>query len=223
VRCYSTFQNAGKLISSKSSEIIHHVQNSHSTGPFAVAFFFFDFKDIAKQDSRALLSSLLIQLCNKSDLCSKSLFDMYSTYDCGTRQPSEGDLSRCLKNMLTLPGQVPTYLIVDAVDECPNTSKVLGVSPSRQKVLEFVKELVELHLPNLHICVTSRFEFDIRSTLERLARFKVSLHDQDEQKEDIAKYVRSVVYSDSEPMMKKWKSEDKELVIETLSKRADGM
>jgi hypothetical protein len=208
---------------SPSSEIIHHVQNTYNFGPFAAAFFFFDFKDIAKQDSRALLSSLLIQLCDQSDLCFKSLFDMYSTHGRGTRQPSEGDLSRCLKNMLTVLDQVPTYLIVDAVDECPNASKVLGVPPSRQKVLGVVKELVELHLPKLHICVTSRFEFDIRSTLERLARFKVSLHDQEEQKQDIAKYVRAVVYSDSEPMMKKWRTEDKELVVETLSKRADGM
>jgi hypothetical protein len=125
--------------------------------------------------------------------------------------------------MLTVSGQVPIYLIVDAVDECPNASKVLGVQPSRQKVLEILNELVELHLPNLHVCVTSRFEFDIRNTLERLARFKVSLHDQDEQKEDIAKYVCSVVYSDSELMMKNWRTEDKELVVETLSKRADGM
>jgi hypothetical protein len=215
--------NTGKFISLTSSEIIHHVRNGHSAGPFTVAFFFFDFKDIAKQDSRALLSSLLIQLCDNSDLCFKILFDMYSIHGRGTQQPSEGDLSRCLKNIFTVLGQDPIYLIVDALDECPNVSKVLGVPPSRQKVLEVVKELVELHLRNLHICVTSRFEFDIRNTLEKLARFKVSLHDQDEQKEDIAKYVRSVIYSDSEPMIKKWKAQEKELVIETLSKRADGM
>jgi hypothetical protein len=223
VRCYSTFLNTGKLISLTSSEIIHHVRNAHSAGPFSVAFFFFDFKDIAKQDSRALLSSLLIQLCDKSDHCFKILFDMCSIHGRGTQQPSEGDLSQCLKNMLKVLGQDPIYLIVDALDECPNASKVLGVPPSRQKVLEVVKELVELHLPNLHICVTSRFEFDIRNTLEKLARFKVSLHDQEEQKQDIAKYVRSVVYSNSEPLMKKWKAEDKELVVETLSRRADGM
>jgi hypothetical protein len=38
---------------------------------------------------------------------------------------------------------------------------------------------------------------------------------------DIADYVRSVVYSDSN--MRRWRDEDKELVIETLSERADGM
>jgi hypothetical protein len=51
----------------------------------------------------------------------------------------------------------------------------------------------------------------------------VSLHDESGQKEDIADYVRSVVYSRSEQIMRRWKMEDKEFVIETLSERADGM
>jgi hypothetical protein len=51
----------------------------------------------------------------------------------------------------------------------------------------------------------------------------VSLHDQSGQKKDIEDYVRSVVYSDSEPIMRRWRKEDKELVVETLSNRADGM
>jgi hypothetical protein len=51
----------------------------------------------------------------------------------------------------------------------------------------------------------------------------VSLHDQSGQKKDIEDYVRSVVYSKSEPVMRRWKKEDKDLVIKTLSERADGM
>jgi hypothetical protein len=85
-----------------------------------------------------------------------------------------------------------------------------------------VKELVDLH-PQLHICVTSRPEVDIRDVLESLTSRRVSLHDQNGQKKDIEDYVRSVVYSDSEPIMRRWKKEDKELVIDTLSTQADGM
>jgi hypothetical protein len=51
----------------------------------------------------------------------------------------------------------------------------------------------------------------------------VSLHDQSGQKEDIVEYVKSVVYSNSEPIMRRWRTEEKELVIEVLSERADGM
>jgi hypothetical protein len=41
--------------------------------------------------------------------------------------------------------------------------------------------------------------------------------------EDIADYVRSVIYSNSEPIIRRWKMEDKELAIKVLSERADGM
>jgi hypothetical protein len=51
----------------------------------------------------------------------------------------------------------------------------------------------------------------------------VCIHEQSGQRQDIVNYVRSVVYSDSEPIMRRWRTEEKELVIETLSERADGM
>jgi len=122
--------------------------------------------------------------------------------------------------MLTVPDGHPIYLIMDALDECSNVS---GIPTSRKRILELVKELVDLHLPNLHICVTSRPEVDIRDVLEPLTSRRVSLHDQSGQRKDIEDYVRSVVYSDSEPIMRRWREEDKELVIETLSRQADGM
>jgi hypothetical protein len=122
--------------------------------------------------------------------------------------------------MLTLSDQRPIYLIIDALDECSNVS---GIPSSRNRVLQLVKELVDLHLPDLHICVTSRPEVDIREVLKPLTTHRVSLHDQSGQKKDIEDYVRSVVYSDSEPIMRRWRKEDKDVVIETLSERADGM
>jgi hypothetical protein len=122
--------------------------------------------------------------------------------------------------MLTLPDQLPTYLIIDALDESSNTS---GIPSPRERVLQLVKELVHLHLPNLRICVTSRPEVDIRDVLEPLTSFRVSLHDQSGQKQDIEEYVKSIVYSNSEPIMRRWKTEDKDLVIKVLSERADGM
>jgi hypothetical protein len=127
-------------------------------------------------------------------------------------------MAECLKGMLALEGQAPTYIILDALDECPVTSSI--PSP-REEVLELVEDLVGLHLPNLHICVTSRPELDIQIVLERLTERPVSLHDESGQKEDIANYVTSSVHSDRR--MGRWRDEDKELVIKTLSEKADGM
>ena len=114
--------------------------------------------------------------------------------------------------------QLPTYIILDALDECPNTS---GIPTPRDHVLRLVKDLVDLRLSNLHICVTSRPEIDIRATFAPLASSHLSLHDQPGQKRDIAEYISAVVQSDTK--MKSWRDDDRELVIDTLSEKADGM
>ena len=185
-----------------------------------MAYFYFDFRDINKQHWRDLVSSLLTQLSSRSDLRCDILSRLFTNHVYGAEQPSDDALTQCLKEMLTLPDQHPTYLIIDALDECPN---ILGISTPRERVLRLLEELVDLHIPNLHICVTSRPEFDIRDVLEPLTSRRVSLHDQVGQKRDIEDYVRSVVYSNSEPIMRRWRKEDKELVIEILCERAEGM
>ena len=189
-------------------------------GEASMAYFYFDFRDIGKQHWRDLVLSLLTQLSALSGPYRDILSRYYSYHDKGTRKPSDDTLTRCLKEMLTMPDQPPVYLIMDALDECSNLS---GMPSPRDRVLQLLKELVGLHIPTLHICVTSRPEVDIRDVLECLTSRRVSLHDESGQKKDIEDYVRSVVYSNSEPIMRRWKEEDKELVVETLSDRADGM
>jgi hypothetical protein len=122
--------------------------------------------------------------------------------------------------MLRLLGQSPIFIILDALDECPGSP---GIPSPRNEVLQLVKELVDLHLQGLHICVTSWPEVDIRAVLEPLASHSISLHDESGQKTDIAEYVRSVVNSSPSTAMKTWGVEDKNLVIDSLTKRADGM
>ena len=189
-------------------------------GQASILYFYFDFRDINKQHWRDLVPSLLIQLSTQSSPCCDILSQLYSDHDDGARQPNDDALKRCLIEMLTVRDHHPIYLIMDALDECPDTSEV--PSP-RNRILRLLKELVDLHHPNIRICVTSRPEFDIRDFLEPLTSRRVSLHDQSGQKQDIADYVRSVVYSDLEPYIRRWRKEDKELVIEDLSTRADGM
>ena len=185
-----------------------------------MAYFYFDFRDANKQGLRDLVSSLLNQLSSCSGPRCDILSELYLAHDKGKNQPSDTILSSCLKKMLTLPDQSPIYMIIDALDESPNTS---GIPSPRERVLQFVRELVEISVPNLRICITSRPEIDIRKVLEPLTSRRVSLHNQSGQSEDIADYVRSVVYSKSEQIMGRWKTEDKELVIKTLSERANGM
>jgi hypothetical protein len=189
-------------------------------GEASIAYFYFDVRDADKQNLHNLVPSLLTQLSASSEARRDILLELYSKHDKGIKQPSDGNLVECLKRILRLPGQRPTYLIMDAVDECPNNS---GIPTPHKQVLQLIQELVELRLSHLHICVTSRPEIDIRNVLDHLTSLNVSLHEQTGQKDDIAEYIKSIVHSGGQSIMKLWGPEDKDLVIQTLSARANEM
>ena len=201
-----------------SSTIIEVVKRECNSGSALMGYFYFDFNDIDKQSHRGLLTSLLSQLAAESDLCYDVLYDLFLTNAKGSRLPSDSALTECLKDILRLPQQPTTYIILDALDECPNTS---GLLTARGQVLDLLEELVSLNLSNLRICVTSRPEADIITVLEPLTSLRVSIHDQRGQMRDIIDYINAVVHSDRR--MRRWRSKDQQLVIDTLSARADGM
>ena len=189
-------------------------------GSGIMAYFYFDFKDLSKQTCHHLLLSLVSQLSTRSSPCCDVLHRVYKTHEDGNRQPSDDTMKECLKEMLRLPGQGPIFIILDALDECPDSS---GIPSPRDEVLQLVEELVDLRLQQLHICATSRPEVDIRAVLKPLALRSVSLHDECGQKADIAEYVRNVINLSPSMAMRRWRDDDKNLVIETLTERADGM
>ena len=109
-----------------------------------MAYFYFDFRNANKQGLRDLVPSLLSQLSARSSPRCDLLLDLYSVHDSGKKQPSDSALTKCLKDTLALPDQRPVYLIMDALDESPNTS---GISSARERI--FLKELVDLGLSKL--------------------------------------------------------------------------
>ena len=203
---------------STSSGIIRDIDRLCAAGFAVMAFYYFDFRDTDKQNRRGLLSSLLCQLCAVSDPCYEILSRLYLAHARGTREPSDKALAECLMDMLQLDGQPAIYIIIDALDECSNSS---GMPTPREKVLKVLEGLIKCELPNVRLCISSRPEFDIRRILEPLASFRVSLHDETGQKKDIRDYVSAVVHSDWK--MENWRAPEKQLVIDTLAERADGM
>jgi len=187
-------------------------------GLASLGFFYCDFREDQKKDLRGLLSSLLIQLCHQSDSYCDILFKFYSEHAEGSRHPSDDELARCLTDFLKLPGHAPVYVIVDALDECPNTS---AVRSPRFKVLNLIEELIKSQFPNLRICITSRPETDIKDVLHTLTSWTVSLHDEGGQKKDIEDWIKSVI--NTHPKNRRWKADHKQLVIDVLTEKADGM
>ena len=207
------------LSMSASSSIIQHIIDDMSkSGLASLALFYCDYNEERKRELRGLVSSLLVQFCHQSDSYCDILSNLYSEHGKGTKHAGDDALVKCLKEILNLPGQAPVYLVLDALDECRVTS---SMPPPREKVLKLVEDLIDTQIPNLRICVTSRPEVDIKAALDPLTFRSISLHDEIGQMEDIDNYIRSVVNTDK--TMRRWKAADKQLVIEVLKNKADGM
>ena len=97
------------------------------------AHFYFDFRDSLKQNVRGALCSLLTQLSAESDACCDILECLYSAHQAGSTEPSKDALKECLKSMLMLQDRGPIFIILDAIDECPNSA---GTPSPRENVLE---------------------------------------------------------------------------------------
>jgi hypothetical protein len=203
---------------SASSAIIQDINDMRKSGPAILTFFYCDFREEQKRVMRGLLSSLLVQLCYQSDSYCDLLSKFFSDHGNGSQHTSDAALVRCLKDMMESPRRHPVYLIVDALDECPNPPVKL---PPRKKVLDLLAELIDSKIPNLHICVTSRPEADIMNALHPFTCNSISLHDEGRQRDDINNYIKSVV--DKDQGMRRWKPQDKQYVIDVLAENANGM
>jgi hypothetical protein len=93
-------------------------------GSAIMAYFYFDFRDINKKSCHDLLRSLVSQFSTCSSPYCDVLHRVYKAHGKGTRQPGDDTLKECLKDMLRLPGQVPIFIVLDALDECPDTSGI---------------------------------------------------------------------------------------------------
>ncbi|KAI0265413.1 hypothetical protein BC834DRAFT_825139 [Gloeopeniophorella convolvens] len=182
------------------------------------AYFYCTFRDSEKQTLRGLLRSILDQLSTRSNtyyLVLSHLFSKEYSND-PERKPSDEHLIECLKEMLEYSDGM-TYIVVDALDECPNS----GTTSQRQAILDLLENLACLKLPALRLCVTSRPEDDIGSTLKPLASHHVVLESSPDQEKDIIQYIRSVIASHKK--MQAWPGKIKKRVIDTLSENANGM
>ncbi|KAH9961924.1 hypothetical protein BC827DRAFT_1200333 [Russula dissimulans] len=204
---------AGKTI--LCSTVIENISVLQKEGLASLAFFYFEIEDDLKKNQRGLLSSLLVQLCDQSDSYCGIISYLNSTIYHGSSVPNDDALAQCLKEMLKFPGQPPVYIVIDALDKCYN---ITGTPSPRDEVLKLVVDLVNLQLPNLRICITSRPEADISRVFDSLTFLSVSLHEESGQMQDIVDYIKSIINTD--PMMQRWKATERELAIEVLTEKA---
>jgi hypothetical protein len=173
-----------------------------------IVHFYFTFNDPTKQKCEGVLRSLVFQLSNSHPGTAEVLSNLHKDCDNGKRQPTFSELTGLLKG--TLECLPPTYIILDALDECTD----------RECLLPLLKDLRTWSGMNVHFLVTSREEEDIKIALKMLATASVNIRGCGVDL-DIEKYIDERLRADDK--LTKWQGEDRNEIRSTLAKGAQGM
>ena len=179
-----------------------------------VAFFYIDFSDDETQLPENMIRSLLKQICCQCPSAAQRFDSLYSSCANGTRQPNLDELLLVLHGLLNDKKDVETFFVIDALDECKEREKLLGL----------LGRIHEQKHPKLHILVTSRQELDIEDALEPMTNHEARICIQSELVQgDILTYIQDRLENDNS--LKRFKRQPKiqEKIRQTLVEKADGM
>jgi len=138
-----------------SSEIIKETtEYCRAPRNYHFAYFFFSFRETKKQKASNLPRSILAQLLMQAENVPTALQTFYDKYQHG--EPSERGLLESIQALLI---GSHTYIIIDALDECPNAEE------ERAGLCNILKELNSWGNERLHVLVTSRKEADLAEAL----------------------------------------------------------
>jgi hypothetical protein len=179
-----------------------------SNPPFAIAYFYFDFRDRGKQSHEHLLRSLVTLFSAQCPSTSEALERLYSSNQDGRWQPTANALVTTLEDILRSFQQA--HIVVDALDECTDREELSGL----------IEEIVNWKIETLHILVTSRKEREIDKCLKDLV-----LNQMDIQNSlvatDIQIHVHEKLHKD--PKLRKWPEKVLAEIEIELTERAHGM
>jgi hypothetical protein len=137
-----------------SAAIVQHLlQHCYGSPDMVIVYFYFDFRDVQKQDAECMLRSLLSQLLQHLTTMPDILDTLFLSFENGQQRPSVPALLEVTRE--TMLQFTHVYVVLDALDEC-------AYRPELMNMLEIV---AGWELKNLHLLMTSRKEQDIRSSL----------------------------------------------------------
>ncbi|KAL6815059.1 ankyrin repeat-containing domain protein [Trichoderma sp. SZMC 28015] len=208
---------AGSGKSVISSSVISYLKVKYASQPStALAYFYFSFSDVKKQEADGMLVSLIKQICaNLPDI--PKLVQRLGDYKTKGERPDTKTLERAL---LASTSELPSvHFVIDGLDECPLLNR------QREKLLKSLHYILSNAPKNFHIFLTSRKERDIelriRGLLSPPERIEIDLlvH-QETLNNDIRQYIISTLAMDN---FEDWSVDIKEEVKQTLIKKADSM
>ena len=108
----------------------------------------------------------------------------------------------------------PTFIAIDALDECPEPARHKGLS-------RFLEHLCGLGADNmnLRLFATNRVEVDIRDILLPFVHHQLSLHDMHQHLEDLSQHI----VTELSRKEYRWSSDLKKKVLDVFNERSRGM
>jgi hypothetical protein len=165
-----------------------------------------------------VLRCLIRQLCEHDEYLPKAVWELYEACDNGRKQPSDEVLANTLFDLLIQEPTRRSFLIVDALDECP--------TESREHFFDLVLDRIEKHhnagSTSYNFLFTSREEHDID---KRMAELSVKLHNVPIVTacvdEDVRLHVRQFI--SKHRAMRDWSQQLKTEIEDTVAGEARGM
>ncbi|MCJ1313134.1 hypothetical protein MMC25_006811 [Agyrium rufum] len=172
------------------------------------AYFYFDFKEPAKQNVENLYRSLLTQFSAQQPSIPSAVMKIY---DESRDSPGAMKLNDLSDALFTVLGDFDrAYILIDALDECDE----------RPLLLRRLQELARNAGKHWSLLLTSRGEYDIETGLSGVVTHNFEIQTTDTQ-EDIRTLIRSRLRQD--PQLKKRPSAVKKKIENALEEGACGM
>ena len=197
------------LTVSYSSTIIQDVISyCRSNTSFAAAYFYFDFRDPAKQRAENLVRSLIKQFSVQCTGIPGPLEALYFQIQDGSRQTTVEALVSTLRDIMQTFQH--TYIVLDALDECSE----------REDLLNLIEEIIDWKIETLHLLATSRKEQDIDDCLSSRVSNEINIQSSLVDA-DIRVHVRDQLRKDRK--LKKWSPAAQSEIETALVDGAHGM
>ena len=193
---------------SRSTVIQHITQLFGNNAGVAIGYFYCDYKDVNKRDTRKILGTLVAEICRQSPEALEHIEEISSKYREFKSPCTLDTLCSALKECLDF--QSRNFVIIDALDECND----------RDEILRFIVDLA-ISCPKLNLLLMSRKEKNIQRELQSLPQ--MTLTDVNTIR-DIERFVRSSL--NAMIKSKRLKLRDESLhqeICESLCSRANGM
>jgi ankyrin repeat domain-containing protein 50 len=176
-----------------------------------MAYYYFDFNDESVLRLDTLLQSVILQLSRQSERLSDPVRSLYEHCDNGRKVPGDELLASTLFELLKEDQQ--TFIIIDALDECPKDE--------RDRFYQLITQQIGEQPGCYNFLFTSRKESDIEEAMTEIVQLHNVPIQSGDVNADVGLHVREFIVGNKR--LKKWPEELRTEIEAAMTTGAQGM